>query len=145
MVGVLSDPSLYAVTGGEPPTLGQLEARYARQVLGRSDDGLETWHNWIVRERATGGAVGFVQATVTPTGSGSRAEIAWVVGTPWQGRGFATEAASALVEAMTDGGAAEVVAHVAPGHTASERVAASIGLRRTHVVVDDETRWSSRH
>lgn len=145
MVDVLSDPSLYVVTGGEPPALGQLEARYARQVLGRSDDGLETWHNWIVRERATGEAAGFGQATVTSNGSGVCAELAWVIGTPWQGRGIASEAAAALVTAMTEAGATEVVAHIAPGHTASERVAARIGLRRTDVVVDGETRWSSRH
>ena len=145
MVDVLSDPSLYAVTGGEPPTLGQLETRYARQVLGRSDDGIETWHNWIVRERATGEAAGFGQATVTSNGSGVCAELAWVIGTPWQGRGIASEAAAALVTAMTEAGATKVVAHIAPGHTASERVAARIGLRRTDVVVDGETRWSSRH
>ncbi len=82
---MLSDPALYVVTGGEPPTVAQLEARYDRQVVGRSSDGLETWHNWVVRERATGEAAGFVQATVTSTEAGPRAELAWVVGTAWQG------------------------------------------------------------
>lgn len=143
MVDVLSDPSLYVVTGGEPPTVAQLEARYARQVLGRSDDGQETWHNWVARERAGGSAVGFLQATVTASASAVVAELAWVVGTPWQGHGYASEAAAALVPAMTEAGAVEVIAHIAPGHTASERVAARIGLRPTDVVHDGETRWSS--
>ena len=140
---MLSDPALYVVTGGEPPTVAQLEARYDRQVVGRSSDGLETWHNWVVRERATGEAAGFVQATVTSTEAGPRAELAWVVGTPWQGRGIASEAATALVAAMTDAGAAEVVAHIEPGHAASEAVARRIGLHPTAEVVDGEVRWSS--
>ena len=140
---MLSDPVLYAVTGGEPPTLDDLAGRYGSQVLGRSGDGVETWHNWIMRERATGEAVGFAQATVTSAGAGARAELAWVVGTPWQGRGLAGEAATALVVAMTEAGAAEVIAHIEPGHAASEAVARRIGLRPTDVVHDGEVRWSS--
>ena len=36
MVEVLADPTLYAFTGGEPPTLAELEQRYARQVAGQA-------------------------------------------------------------------------------------------------------------
>src|SRR5450759_5459975 len=39
---------------------------------------------------------GTVQATITD-GASPAAEIAWVTGIPWQGRGFATEADGALV------------------------------------------------
>jgi len=62
---------------------------------GRSPDGREEWCNWILRREPGGEAVGYVQATIS--GEGRRAEIAWVVGLPWQGRGYATEAARALV------------------------------------------------
>lgn len=140
---MLADASLYAVTGGSPPSLEDLSARYERQVAGRSDDGAETWHNWVVRERATGAATGFVQVTVAQTDDRVVAELAWVIGLPWQGRGIATEAAAALVLAMAAAGAAEVIAHIAPGHTPSEVVAARIGLRPTAVVHDGEVRWSS--
>jgi hypothetical protein len=39
-----------------------------------------SWHNWIVRSRTTGSAVGYVQATVT----GDTADVAWLVGVRWQ-------------------------------------------------------------
>jgi len=35
MVSVLADPSLYLFTGGTPPTLEELTARYARQAVGQ--------------------------------------------------------------------------------------------------------------
>jgi len=64
MVAVLGDERLHAFTGGRPPTLAELRARYARLVAGRSPDGSEQWRNWIVRLR-DGRAVGTVQATIT--------------------------------------------------------------------------------
>ncbi len=143
MVGALADPSLYVVTGGTPPTLDELTERYGRQVVGRSDDGSETWHNWVIRDRATGQATGFIQSTVTREGGRVVAELAWVVGVPWQGRGIASEGAEAAMAAVRSDGADEVRAHIAPGHVASESVAARLGLRRTEVVHDGETRWSS--
>ena len=85
MVDVLADPTLYTFTGGEAPTLAQLEDRYRHQSAGSPRSG-EIWHNWILRLDGT--AIGFVQATV----EGAGAELAWVVGTPWQGSGFGTEA-----------------------------------------------------
>src|SRR5229473_3787298 len=94
MVGVLSAAALYAYTGGAPPGLDELRARYAGQAAG-SPDGREEWHNWILRRQPGGQAVGYVQATITR--QGRRAEIAWVVGLPWQGQGYATEAARLLV------------------------------------------------
>ena len=95
MAGVLSGDALYAFTGGSPPGLDELRSRYARQAAGRSPDGAEEWHNWILRRHPGGQAVGYVQATIG--GAGRRAEIAWVVGLEWQGQGYATEAARALV------------------------------------------------
>lgn len=138
MVGVLADPALYVVTGGEPPSLDDLRERYRRQTAGASPDGSETWHNWVMRLRSTGEAVGFVQATVT----GDVAELAWVVGTAYQGQGYAAEAAAAARDAM--GPAGEVRACIAPGHTASERVARRLGLVATEETVEGETVWSSR-
>lgn len=143
MVGALADPSLYVVTGGTPPTFAELTTRYGRQVAGRSDDGSQTWHNWVIRDRATGAATGFIQSTVTREGGRVIAELAWVVGVPWQGRGVASEGAEAAMAAATGDGADEVRAHIAPGHAASESVAARVGLHRTEVMHDGETRWSS--
>jgi RimJ/RimL family protein N-acetyltransferase len=140
MVGVLAAPELYAVTGGEPPTLAELTERYRRQVVGGSADGREEWLNWLVR--VDDEAVGFVQATVT---DGSRASIAWVIGLAWQGHGYATAAASAMVAQLRTRGVTDVRASIAPGHEASERVASRIGLVATERVDEDGERlWVNR-
>lgn len=138
MVAVLADPDLFAYTGGAPPTRADLDRRYAAQSRGCSPDGTQGWLNWVLRERATGAAVGTVQATLEETGV---AEVAWVLSTAAQGRGLAAEAARALVDWLTGQGVTEVRAHVHPDHRASARVAAAAGLVPADVVVDGEVRW----
>src|SRR3954464_15235028 len=103
MVPVLADPALYVFTGGDPPSAAQLGKRFERQARGRSADGRELWLNWVVREREGGGAVGDVQGTGEPVSGG--AEVAWVVGTGFQGRGYAREAAVAMVAWLRERGA----------------------------------------
>ncbi|GAA1114600.1 GNAT family N-acetyltransferase [Kribbella jejuensis] len=136
MAEVLSDPSLYTFTGGEPPTVQALEARYRRQLAG-PDSADEQWLNWVTEYDDK--LIGYVQATLT----GRTAEIAWVIGTAWQGRGFAKEAAQGLVTWLRAHGAREIVAHIHPDHTASAAVAAAIGLARTDLVEDGEYLWST--
>ncbi|MDX2290707.1 MULTISPECIES: GNAT family N-acetyltransferase, partial [Streptomyces] len=92
MGGVLGDPARPRFMGGAPAGLEGLRARYARWAAGAPEPGT-SWCNWVVREREGGRLVGTVQATV----AGGVAEVAWVVGTAWQGRGYASEAARALV------------------------------------------------
>jgi uncharacterized protein len=135
MVAVLADPSLYEFTGGSPPTLSELSARYARQSAGHSSDGFERWLNWVVVLDEQ--PIGYVQATVV----GSEAEIAWVVSPAHQGRGLATEAATAMVDWLASAGVTRLVAHIHPDHEASARVGERLGLRRTDVVEDGEVRW----
>ncbi len=138
MVDVLSDAGLYAFTGGSPPSRDELERRYERQVAGSGDPD-EVWHTWVVRLGDGGPAVGYVQATVRPA-AGS-AELAWVVGARWQGRGIAREAAALVLDHVCAGGARRVVAHVHPDHAASQRVAARLGLAATDRLVDGEVEW----
>lgn len=137
MVGVLSDPDLYAFTGGEPPTLDGLEEQYRHQVAGspRPEEG---WHNWILR--FGGVAVGFVQATVV----GETAELAWVVGLRWQRRGFASEASLAVGDWLRDQGVVTLTAHIHPEHQASMVVATRLGLRPTDQFDDEgEQMWTT--
>jgi RimJ/RimL family protein N-acetyltransferase len=139
MVGVLSDEALYGFTGGKPPSLAELEARYTAQVSGPKE-GEEIWHNWIVRYPITGAAMGFLQATVV----GDAADVAWVVGTAWQGQGFAKEGAAAIRRWLTASGIGRFEAHIHPDHIASQRVAIAIGLHATGKTDDEgEAIWSS--
>jgi RimJ/RimL family protein N-acetyltransferase len=139
MAPLLADPALYVYTGGDPPSEAELGERYERQARGRPADGRELWLNWIVRERTDGLAVGYVQATVEP--DGGVAEVAWVVATAFQGRGYAREAAGAMVGWLRVRGAG-ATAYVHPDHTASQWVARAVGLEPTAVIRDGEVRWA---
>jgi RimJ/RimL family protein N-acetyltransferase len=140
MAGVLGDPALHEFIGGRPDGLEELRRRYAAMVAGPGRPG-EAWRNWVVRRRADEAAVGTVQATLTRDAEGWRAEVAWVVGVPWQGRGYAAEAARALVGWLVEAGVGEIVARVHPDHSASARVAAAAGLVATADLADGERVW----
>lgn len=136
MVNVLSDQELYTFMGGEPPTLDQLEELYRHQSAGSTADS-ETWHNWILR--LNGRAIGYVQATV----KGEVADLAWVVGSLWQGFGYATEASEAMRRWLADQGIPRFSAHIHPNHDASKAIAGKLGLQPTGQLDDEgEMIWA---
>ena len=138
MTAVLADQRLYTFVGGEPPSVAAVERQYRSWLAGpRLDD--EAWLNWIVRLRASGEAIGHAQATWMKR-SGA-ADIAWVIGTRWQRRGYATEAAQAVIDWLESQGVATITAHVHPDHIASARAAERAGLHRTDVAEGGEIVW----
>ncbi|OLT31472.1 hypothetical protein BJF79_37070 [Actinomadura sp. CNU-125] len=159
MAAVLNDRRLHRHIGGDPLTPAELRDRYARLAAGPSPFHQEYWLYWIVRRARDGRAVGYVQATVRPApgryavappAAGSTvtreapatvASVAWVIGMPYQGFGFATEAARALLGWLHDRGVHEIVALIHPRNRPSAAVAAKLGLRRTAETADDETVW----
>jgi RimJ/RimL family protein N-acetyltransferase len=143
MAAVLDDPALHTFIGGEPATHEQLRSRYANQVVGHSADGSQRWLNWVARDRASGAAVGYVQATVTGPADRLGADVAWVVAVPHQRRGYAREAAKLMTDWLRDQGVDVVTAHVHPDHCASISVADWLGLRPTDTIVDGEVRWQT--
>jgi RimJ/RimL family protein N-acetyltransferase len=142
MAAVLGDPELHAFIGGRPATQAELHDRYGRLVAG-SPDPDETWLNWIVRRRTGHSPIGTVQATVMRGSDGWTANVAWVVGLPWQGQGFASEAARALVAWLRSEGVTLISASIHPDHHASASVAARAGLTPTDEEVDGERVWRS--
>jgi len=140
MATVLGDEQLYSFIGGVPPTVEQLRERYRRLVVGGSADGRQEWRNWIVRLSSSGEAIGTVQATIID--AGRRADVAWVISLARQGRGFASEAAAALVRWLEARGVQAITAHIHPGHGASATVAARAGLVPTDEIdADGERIW----
>ncbi len=138
LFAALDDPALGRWTGETPPTdIAALQTRYALWESRRSPDGDELWLNWVARRRDDV-AVGHLQATV----SESAAAIAWVVATPHQGQGLATEAARALVAWLLEElGVTSIVASIHPGHVASQTVARRAGLIPTDRMDDGEQVW----
>ena len=140
---LLDDPRLHEFTGGTPVSAAALADRYQRLEKRRSPGGDQGWGNWVMRVRATGRAVGTVQATLPTDGpAAGPAEVAWVVAREAQGRGYAKEAAGSLV-ALLQAAGWTVVAHIHPGHLASQGVARAAGLSPTGDVHDGEMRWVS--
>ena len=143
MALLLDDVALHTFIGGQPATLHQLRQIYTLQAGGRSPDGTERWFTWILRRRDSREAAGYVQATLTEQDAVTVAEVAWVVAVPHQRQGFAREAASAVVGWLWSVGTGRVIAHIHPGHVASEAIAAAVALHPTGTVVDGEVRWES--
>lgn len=143
MAPVLDDATLHAFTGGNPATVDQLRERYSRQVAGQSRDGTQGWLNWIMRERDVGEAVGTVQATLHKEDTETQADVAWVVAARHQRRGYAIEAAGAMVGWLRDQGVRVISAYIKPEHQASIGVARRLGLQPTAQMVEGEVRWTA--
>jgi RimJ/RimL family protein N-acetyltransferase len=131
LADVFLDERMYRFTGGQPGTLDELRASFAHVHANRAKDrgGTAAQHNWTVRRRADGQAVGMLQAVL---GDGGRsAEIAWAVAVSWQGQGIGSEAAQAVVTWLEACGVDTITAHINPDHRASIGVAAHAGLQPT--------------
>jgi len=146
MATVLVSLDLYTFIGGGPLTAADLRARYVRLLQGPADPDVR-WLNWVIWLRPDATAIGTVQATVNASGSagsgGGVAELAWIVGTSWQGYGYAKEAASGAAVYLRHAGIHRLQALVAPEHAASAGVARAAGLRPTSQRINGEVRWSS--
>ena len=101
------------------------------------------FRSWVIQLHSPRCLAGAVQATITIGASSdeSVAEVAWVVGLPWQGQGIATEAARALIGWLGRLPVAAVIAHIHPRHDASAAVAATAGLVPTGHLRDGEMTW----
>ncbi len=140
MTKVLHDERLHEFTGGSPMNLEELKDWYQRLVSGSSRQD-EFWLNWIVRT-LDGRAIGTMQATIVVSDDGaSLAYVAWVIGSAWQGEGFATEAARSLVSWLRGLGVDTIEARVHPDHHASAMVARRAGLLPTSELIDGEIVW----
>ena len=141
MAMALAEPALYEFIGGEPPTPAELRTLYARGLAGPPRDG-EAWHNWAIRLAVDGTLIGHVQATVMR--GGAEADIAWILGAPWQGLGYATEAAIGMARWLEASGVGTLTAHVHPRHGASAGVAARAGFEASDEVEGGEVVWRRR-
>jgi RimJ/RimL family protein N-acetyltransferase len=140
MATLLVDERLYTFIGGPLESLDEVRARFERLAAG-SRKPEEVWLNWIARCRSDSTAVGTMQATIRKRAEGWRAEIAWLIGVPWQKQGLASEAAVALVGWLRSRGVEDIRANIHPEHAASEGVASRAGLEPTDDEVDGERLW----
>jgi RimJ/RimL family protein N-acetyltransferase len=128
IAAIFADRRLYAFTGGEPSAMEALRSTFARLAADRSASSTAQL-NWVVRHRVDARPIGMLQAIFTD--GGHAAEIAWVIGVPWQGQGIATEAARAVVNWLHSQGVRTITAWIRPDHHASAAVARRAGLTAT--------------
>ncbi len=137
---VLDDARLHELTGGRPATRSELRDHYARLAAGSSKPD-EAWLTWVVRGCVDAQPIGTVQAALTARAGRWIARISLVVGVAWQRHGYASEAASAVVDWLWRHGANDVVAHVDTRDRAAEIVAARAGLEPTDDRIGNEQVW----
>ena len=123
-------PEVTRFIGSGVPWSSQRAAEVAARCL-------EHWRQhgfgWrVALERETGDSVGFIALSFAGEGAGvaaSEYEIGWWLQPSAWGRGLAREGAAAVADdAFQRIGAPSVLARIAPGNTASLRVAAAIGM-----------------
>ena len=105
-------------------------------------------HGFAVIERQGGEAIGSAGFTGPPDQEGA-VEMAYAIDPPFRGRGYATEAAQALLEfAFTDMSVALVRAHTLPETNASTRILTKCGFKFLGVFEHPEDglvwRWEKR-
>ena len=138
MFDVLNDSSLHQFTGGTPPeSVHALRKRFARLATRMSPDQSEMWLNWVIITDETRHYIGYVQATV----SEMVADIAWVIGRAYQGKGYGTEAAGLMMAALKEAGIRSFTSHIRNDHLASQQLAAKLGLSVTGIVENGEDVW----
>jgi ribosomal-protein-alanine N-acetyltransferase len=105
----------------------------------RTSSGADPWlHGFAVVERASGSVIGSAGFKGPPDSAGM-VEIAYGIVPSCQGRGYATEAAAALVAFARDDERVRLVrAHTLPTRNASTRVLAKCGFQHLGEVVDPE-------
>jgi RimJ/RimL family protein N-acetyltransferase len=137
MAGLLGDPHVMKFYPA-PKTREQAAAWIAWSQQNYEEHGYGLW----IIETHGGEFVGDCGLTWQKVNGLTRLEVGYHVSPPWQGVGFATEAATACRDfAHHDLEATELIAINHPDNRASERVAVKIGMHR---VQDDLSGTGSR-
>lgn len=131
-----------------PSEKAQLSADWLTQL--HTSTLTDPWkHGFSLVHRDSDVVVGQAGFTRPPTADGM-VEIAYGVHPDYQGKGYATEAAEALVTFAFSSGRVRVVrAHTLPESNASKRVLAKCGFRHIGEVIDPEDglvwRWEKHN
>lgn len=140
MSDVANDQSLYEFIGGGPATVEERRVAFERLAAARSaDQGNTAQRNWVVRRRADEQVVGMLIATFS--GHGDTAEVASIIGVPWQGQGLASEANLAVVDWLNARGVRVIIARIHPHHHAAEAMATRAGFQPTGDYHDQLQIW----
>lgn len=86
------------------------------------------YQTWVINLKTTGECLGHCSLTEMLIDGVAEQEIGYRVGERYQGRGYATEAATAVREFLFQQGVQRVISTIATDNTASQRVALKNGM-----------------
>jgi RimJ/RimL family protein N-acetyltransferase len=131
----MADPILMRHMGRERFSYEEAEAALERHLHHWDRHGFGLW---AAEDKQTGeliGRVGLSYHRLWPHDP----EVGWLIDTPWQGRGLATEAGAASIRyAFEHLGVERIVSICTPENASSRRVMARLGLRRIRDLDDPE-------
>jgi len=145
LVALIEGADSYACSFGWPPANGLRDFYVSKEVSAqwlaqlRSATVGDPWtHGFGVVHVASGKVIGAAGFKGPPSADGA-AEIAYGIVPEYQGRGYATEAAAALVEFASKSGCVRIArAHTLPQKNASTRVLTKCGFEFVGEVNDPE-------
>jgi len=125
------------IGGMTPAERAELSADWLARV--QSATSADPWvHGFVLVQRANNAVIGRCGFKGPPTSDGI-VEIAYGVDPDYQGKGYATEAAGALIAyAFSTGNVRVVRAHTLPEANASTRVLTKCGFRQVGEVMDPD-------
>ena len=136
-IPVFADAGTFRYMPGTPRTDAATLRDYFARLAGGSGRDDERWLNWLAFTRGARQCVGWMQATAMP----HEASIAYVVAAAHRGRGYAREAAAAVVARLWHSPSlAVIVAQADVRNVASQRVAEALGFVRDPGDVESELR-----
>jgi ribosomal-protein-alanine N-acetyltransferase len=141
------EQTLASIDAISPSARAEVSPEWLARVQASSSS--DPWlHGFAVMHRESGAVIGSC-GYKAPPGPEAFVEIAYGIDPAYQGRGYATEAARALVAfAFGSGRVSLVRAHTKPSESASTRVLTKCGFVRVDEVVDPEDgpvwRWELR-
>lgn len=125
---------LHEHADGTTLTLVDVEHRLEQQRVAAYDTGIGFL---TIARKAEGDAIGYCGLLVGRA-SFDEPEIAYELLARFHGHGYASEAASAIVDAAFATGRSRLWSTVRPWNTASFRVLEKVGFRRDHTATDDK-------
>ena len=135
---LLQDDRLYQwISMNKPGSVESLRADWQRNEGRMSPDGQEAWLAWFVTSKADGKPIGCLDACIDANHIATNVGY-YLFADAW-GRGYASEAVSALADALIAQGVIKLVATVTVGNAASARVLQKAGFHFTRIIADNDT------
>ena len=144
MFAQLQNDALYTWISVVPPeSVAHLQERWERLESRLAPAGDKAWLNWVVRQTSDGACVGKMDAEVNAASIATN--IGYLFFPTFWGRGYASEAVSAVIEHLRQHGVEKLRATVTVGNMASNRVLEKNGFVRTRVIPENDMIRGVKH